>query len=108
MTDFLKYGKFECQKDIHFKTQPGLCCKKTNLRWAELNCSEKKQHISRQDQSITFLSVSGIIRNQQNQRNCHSKTSLAHVINGRTSHNLFKICDNLNETVTVNVQNSYM
>ena len=21
--DFLKQGKFECQKDMHFKTQPG-------------------------------------------------------------------------------------
>ena len=30
--DFLKLGKFECQKDIHFKTQPGLVAKNATPR----------------------------------------------------------------------------
>ena len=29
---FLKYGKFECQKDIHFKIQPGPAAKNATPR----------------------------------------------------------------------------
>ena len=44
---FLKKGKFECYKDVHFKTQPGPDRTQTYVRQRLLHVAQSVEHWSR-------------------------------------------------------------